>query len=205
MKIFTILTVMLCLISMNGMTAKSQPSLLEQVSFSPSPALFASQNTKEVVFGTPRKFEHKSGWFSLVVPDNWTITDKSTEEEVIVSIVDPAQNAVLIVRVYRPTRGYMQSELGDMLKAFLNDRMSSFDGFMTGEVKSQRDGSLGLYFKYNSIVDGKSYRMYGDTFIEQHNGLVGLVALIMPEEQYELKRSAAYEMVNSFHVTGAVP
>jgi hypothetical protein len=167
--------------------------------------LTASQKTQDIVFGTPRTYQHKSGWFSLEAPGNWNVTDKSDEGEVIVSIIDPTENGVVVVRVYQPSRGYTQAELGDLLKTFLSDRMGTFDGFTTGELKSQRDGSLGLYFKYNSVIGTTSYKMYGDAFIEQHNGLIGLVTLIMPQEQYEVKQKAAYAMVNSFRVTGTAP
>jgi hypothetical protein len=124
---------------------------------------------------------------------------------VIVSIIDPTENGVIVVRVYQPSRGYTQAALGDLLKGFLNERMGTFDGFSMGESKSQRDGSLGLYFKYNSVVEGVTYKMYGDAFIERHNGLIGVLTLIMPQEQYEAKQKAAYEVVNSFRVTGAAP
>ena len=168
-------------------------------------ARVAAQKTLDVVFGPVRTYTHKSGWFSVAMPGNWNVTDNSGAGEVIVSIIDPTENGVVVVRVYQPTRGHTQAELGEMLKGFLNDRMGSFDGFTMGDLKSQRDGSLGLYFKYNSVVAGATFKMYGDAFIEQHNGLIGLITLIMPEEQYQAKQKAAYEMVNSFRVTGTAP
>jgi hypothetical protein len=171
-----------------------------------APAYLAgAQKTQEIVFGPSRNYNHKSGWFSLSIPSNWNVTDKSAEGEVIVSVLDPSENGVLVIRVYQPSRGYTQAALGDLLKSFLNERMGSFDDFSTGELKSQRDGSLGLYFKYNSVVEGVTYKMYGDAFIEQHNGLVGVLTLIMPQDQYEVKQKAAYEIVNSFRVTGTAP
>jgi hypothetical protein len=161
--------------------------------------------TKEIVFGTPKTYNHKSGWLALSVPGNWNIADKSAEGEVILSIADPTENAIVVVRVYTPQQVRTQEQLGALLKSFLSDRLGTFDGFTMGELKSQRDGSLGLYFKYNSVVDKVSYKMYGDAFIEQRNGLVGFIALIMPQDQYEVKKDAAYQMVNSFRVTGSAP
>jgi len=180
-------------------------SLIFLAGSAPAAHVAGQQKTQEVVFGAPRTYNHKSGWFSLSMPGNWNVTDKSADGEVIVSIADPTENGILVIRVYKPSKGYTQAELGELLKSFLNERMGSFDGFTMGELKSQRDGSLGLYFKYNSVVDGVTYKMYGDTFIEQHNGLIGVAALIMPQEQYEAKQKAAYEMVNSFRVTGTAP
>ena len=155
--------------------------------------VMAQQKTLDVVFGPVRTYTHKSGWFSVAIPGNWNVTDNSAEGEVIVSVIDPTENGVMVVRAFQPSRGYTQAELGQMLKGFLNERMGKFDGFTMGDLKSQRDGSLGLYFKYNSVVAGNTYKMYGDAFIEQHNGLIGLITLIMPEEQYQAKQKPAYE------------
>jgi serine/threonine-protein kinase len=192
-KLSAVFAATLFLIFLGGSTAETRPSDAVQ------------QKTQEIVFGSVRTYDHKSGWFSLTIPGNWTVSDKSGEGEVIVSIIDPTENGVIVVRVYQPSRGYTQAALGDLLKGFLNERMGSFDGFSMGEAKSQRDGSLGLYFKYNSVVEGVTYKMYGDAFIEQHNGLIGVLTMIMPQEQYEAKQKSAYEVVNSFRVTGAAP
>jgi tetratricopeptide (TPR) repeat protein len=168
-----------------------------------TPATPASNSrTQEVEFGTPRVYDHKSGWFSMSIPENWKVTDKSSADEVIVSLADPTENAIVVVRVYSPNRGSTQSELGESLRAFVNDRMSSFDGFSAGDLRSQKDGSIGLSFKYNQPLEGKNYQMYGDAFIEQHNGLVGILALVMPQDQYDTKKKDAYDLLNSFRVTG---
>src|SRR5687767_11710331 len=145
----------------------------------------AQQKTQEVVFGPVSTYNHKSGWFSLARPGNWNVTDVSAVGEVVVSIIDPTENGVVVVRVYESSRGYTQAELGEMLKAFLRQRLGKFDDFTIGDSRSQKDGSLGLYFRYNSLVEGVSYKMYGDAFIEQRNGLIGLITLIMPQDQYE--------------------
>jgi len=163
----------------------------------------AQQQTQDIVFDPVSTYNHKSGWFSLERPGNWNVTDNSGADEVVVSIIDPTKNGVVVVRVYRPTRGYTQAELGEMLKGFLRVRLGSFDGFTMGDARSQRDGSVGLYFRYNSLVEGVSYKMYGDAFIEQHNGLIGLITLIMPQDQYDAKQKEAYAIVNSFRVTGS--
>jgi hypothetical protein len=179
--------------------------LLISAGWVPAAHLAQDPPTQEIIFGTPKIYNHKSGWFTLSVPGNWNIEDKSAEGEVVVSIGDPSENAIVVVRVYPPPQPRTQEQLGEVLKSFLSSRMGSFDGFVMGELKSQRDGSLGLYFKYNSVVDKVSYKMYGDAFIEQHNGLVGFIALIMPQNQYDTKKNSAYEMVNSFRVTGSAP
>jgi|GEM_PF-4662281 len=158
--------------------------------------------TNEIVFTAPRPFNHKSGWFSLAIPGNWSVTDKSDESEMVVSLADPTENGILVVRVYRSGKQYSEAELGALLKTFLNERLGSFDGFSMGEPTSQNDGSVGLFFKYDSVVEGLTYKMNGNAFIEQQNGLLAVLTLILPQDQYEQKKKAALELVNSFKLTG---
>lgn len=169
----------------------------------PPNSVFVQKMTQEIIFGTPQTYTHKSGWFSMSVPSNWKVTDKSDALEVILSIADPTENGIMVIRVYQPGKEYSRTELEALVKGFLNERMGSFEGFSMGETKSQNDGSLGIYFKYDSKVENVTYKMNGDTFVEQHNGLVSVLTLIMPQDQYEAKQKAAYEMVNSFRLKGA--
>ena len=186
-----------------GPSIRDLRSQLSSSSTSPSSSSSSSSRTLEIVFGASRLYEHKSGWFSLSIPENWKVEDKSSESEVIVSLYDPTQNAVVVVRVYSPTKGHTQAELGEVLRTFVNERMSSFDGYSAGDLRTQKDGSIGLAFKYNQPIEGKNYPMFGDAFIEQHNGLVGILALVMPKDQYDSKQKEAYELLNSFRVIGA--
>ena len=210
-KLFAIFVATISVVFVNGASAETRsPVSVPERALSTTAALLANpQKTKECVVGPFRKYDHKSGWLSLAVPDNWAVTDKSVEGEVIISIADPTQNCIVVIRVYRAPRLFTQSELGQTLQTFLNDRLASFNGFTMretmGETKSQRDGSLGRYFKYNSTLEGVTYPMYGDAFIEQHNGLIGVLALIMAQDQYDAKQKASNEMINSFRVTGTNP
>ncbi len=174
--------------------------LRAQLSTTPTPS--SSNRTQEIVFSAPRAYEHKSGWFAMSIPENWKITDKSSGDEAIVTLADPTENAIVVVRVYSPTSEFTQSQLGESLRTFVNERMSSFDAYTTGDLRPQKDGSIGLSFKYSQLLEGKNYQMYGDAFIEQHNGLVGILALIMPQDQYDAKKKEAYDLLNSFRVTG---
>lgn len=187
--------------SLRSQLGSSIDDLRAQLSTTTTPSP-SSGRTQEIVFSAPRLYEHKSGWFAMSIPENWKIQDKSSGDEVIVSLADPTENAIVVIRVYSPTRGFTQSELGESLRTFVNDRMSSFDGYAAGDLRPQKDGSIGLSFKYNQTLEGKNYQMYGDAFIEQHNGLVGILALVMPQDQYDAKKKEAYDLLNSFRVTG---
>jgi len=162
----------------------------------------SSATTREIIFGAPREYQHKSGWFAMSIPNNWKIEDKGSADEVIVSLSDPTSNAVVVVRVYSPETGFTQSQLGESLRTFVNDRMNTFDGYAPGELRTQKDGSIGLSFRFTQPLQGQAFPMFGDSFIEQHNGLVGLLFLVMPQEQFDTKKKDAYDLLNSFRITG---
>ena len=187
--------------SLRSQLGSAIDDLRAQVSTTTTPSP-SSGRTQEIVFSTPKLYEHRSGWFAMSIPENWKVTDKSSADEAIVSLTDPTENAVLVIRVYSPTTGFTQSQLGESLRQFVNERMSSFDAYAAGDLRPQKDGSIGLSFKYNQAVEAKNYQMYGDAFIEQHNGLVGILALVMPQDQYDAKKKEAYDLLNSFRVTG---
>lgn len=156
--------------------------------------------TQEVVFGAFKSYTHSSGWFSMSVPGNWTINDKSVENELIISLADPTGNAVFIVRVWLRQSRMTEDEMTSLLRKFLTDRMSDFQNFSMGDPKTQKDGSIGMYFKYDAVVNMKAYPMYGDTFIEQKGRMVGLSSFIMPKDQYDKKKDDTYKMINSVRI-----
>ena len=157
-----------------------------------------TQETKEIIFGEFKNYAHSSGWFSMSVPNNWTVADKSNGSELIITIMDPTENAVLVIRVWTRQTQMTQEEKDNILKGFLNNTMSKFLNFTMGEPKIQADGSTGIFFKYDSVVENKSYPMYGNSFIDQKGNLVGLINLIIPEDQYNKKKDSALKFINSF-------
>jgi hypothetical protein len=157
--------------------------------------------TQEVVFGKMQPYSHKSELFTVSFPDNWTVKDNSTADEVILIVSDPTENGIVVLRCYASP----ELTLGDLsaaLKTFVNDRMSKLDAFTMGEPAPQKNGGFHLVFRYTQTVDAKDFRMYGEAFIQQHNGYIGMITLLIPQEQFSAKSKSAYEITDSFHVVG---
>jgi hypothetical protein len=161
----------------------------------------APQTTREVIFGAMKPYVSKSGWFNVSFPENWTVNDKSVPTEAILLVSDPTENGVIVIRVYE-SPAHTQSELADVLKTYIHDKMSGFDAFSMGEPTPQKDGSTNLVFHYTQGQDNQNYRMYGEGFIQQRNGFLGVIVLLIPQEQYSAKSKSAYQIIDSFHVTG---
>lgn len=155
------------------------------------------KSTKEVVIGKLVAYDHPSGWFSMNVPENWNIKDNSSDDEVIVGITDPTQNAVVVVSVWNSATRMSNEDLTDYLSNFLDNRLGNFKNFKQGEAEVQGDGSIGIFFKYDSEVSGGSFPMVGNSFIEQRGKRVALLSVIIPKEQYDRKVTPLTKFINS--------
>lgn len=166
----------------------------------PKPQSPTTEETLEVVFGTFKNYKHSSGWFSMNVPENWTISEKSVEGEYIISVTDPTENAAYVVRVWSSQEQMSDVELEDLLKLFLNDSLSSFLNFKLGNA-AQKNGRVAINFTYDSEINEKSYPMVGDSFIAQNGSIVGVWNLLMPKEQYNKKKNVVNKMLDSIKIT----
>lgn len=170
---------------------------------SPKPGATApppvKQETQEIVFGAFKNYRHSSGWFSMSVPENWNITDKSNDDEYIISILDPSENAAFIGRIWSSTTKLSDDDLEYILTTFLNDNLSDFDNFKLGSpVKT--NGKVSINFTYDSVMDKKIYPMIGESFIEQNGQVVGLTNFILPKDQSVRKKALVNRMINSITI-----
>lgn len=153
--------------------------------------------SKEVVFGAFKTYVHPTKTFSIDLPNNWSIEDSSTATETIVKSADPNTNAVVVLHVWRKS-GELPGGSTQFLKNFLSATLASLPNYTEGEPKVQKDGSVGIYFKYDQTVDAGTFSMWGDGFIQREGDLVGMLFFLIPNEQYKLKMTSAYKLINSF-------
>src|SRR5271169_4374963 len=57
----------------------------------------APQTTREVIFGTLKPYTGKSSSFTISFPENWTVKDNSTADEMILVVSDPTENGIVVV------------------------------------------------------------------------------------------------------------
>lgn len=153
--------------------------------------------TKEVVFGNFKPYVHPDKSFSIDLPENWSIDNSSTATEGIVKVTDPSTNAALVIHVWKQA-GELKGGSTEFLKAFLKRTAATLPKYTEGEPKVQKDGSVGIYFKYEQTTSAGVFNMWGDSFIQRDGELVGMLFFIIPKEQYDLKTKSAYRLINSF-------
>jgi serine/threonine-protein kinase len=160
----------------------------------------SAEKTNDVVFGDPKTYSDVRKWFTVDLPSNWTIKDKSDPDELNLGISDPTENAAVSIHVWKqgtPLPGGPAKYLSDYLK----QTVAKLDNYEQGDPRVQKDGSTAIYFKWDENSKVGVVRMWGDAFIEERGGLVGLIVFLIPEEQYKRKEDVAYRLINSFHIT----
>lgn len=167
----------------------------------PSTPAFA-QGTLPIKFGKTTNYEHESTWFSIDMPTTWKPKDTSKKgEEAIVSFTDPTGNAVIVVDVFPFSQETTQEQMGEMLTNFIGERFKKFNKFDMGDPKANSETRVALAFKYEQVLNKKGYEMYGDSFLELHDGkMMSLMTLLMPAEQYDKNKKSAYALLDSLKV-----
>lgn len=160
------------------------------------------KKSQDVVFGPPKPFIAADKSFSISIPNNWKITDTSTPGEAILQAADPTTNAMIVLHVLNSPAKLGDERLAKLLNLFLDQTTTTFKDFSKGEPAKQSDGSFAVYFKFNETVGEEKIPVSGDAFAQEEGGKVALIFLVMPTEQYDEKKNAAYQMINSFKILG---
>ena len=163
-------------------------------------ALAQPAKSQIVVFGTPKAFVSADKSFSVLIPDNWKVEEKSTPGESIVQAGDPTGNSILVIHVLPSTTVLGEAGLPKLLTLFLDQTTSTFKDFSKGEPIKQGDGSFAVYFKFNEMSGADKIAVTGDAFAQEEKGKVALIFFAIPSEQYDDKKAAAYDMINSFKI-----
>jgi hypothetical protein len=158
-------------------------------------------STTEIIIGKLAPYSHKSELFTVSFPDNWTIKDNSSPDEVILVVSDPNVNGVVVLHCYSAA-DLTPADLSASLKSFIHDHMGTMDEFTMNDPTPLKNGNFHVVFRFTQTVKDQDIRMYGEAFIQQHNGYVGLSIFFLPQEQYSMKSKAIYEITDSFHVIG---
>lgn len=193
-----VLATAFCFFALSHVVYGQEPAAGEPVTPPKTQRKF-KQETLEIVFGAFKNYAHPSGWFSMSVPENWIITENSVEDEYIISITDPTENAAFVSRVWSSQDQLTADVLENILTTFLNDSLSDFKNFSLGNP-TRTNGRIGISFKYDSVIDNDSYPMIGESFIEQNGRIVGLTNIIIPKDQSVKKRDLVNKLINSIKI-----
>jgi hypothetical protein len=159
------------------------------------------QDTKPIVFGKPKAYEHESGWFKLDIPSNWTAKDSSKDDEQIVTFSDPTGNAAIVVDIFTSEKTMADADMSALTTKFIREKFSSYKKFSISKAQVVRKGLISLKFGYQQPLGTKSIPMSGESFMRNHeDALYALVTYLVPTEQAEKAKPKIYEVIDTLEV-----
>jgi hypothetical protein len=77
----------------------------------PSPTTAGQSGQLALVeIGSLKTYDHPSGVFKIDVPNNWTLQDNSSREELLLIWTDPTGNGAILVNIFEDSRSYSDSQ-----------------------------------------------------------------------------------------------
>jgi len=160
--------------------------------------------TQPIDMGQLQQYQASSGIFSIQVPASWTIEDQSSASEVLVRFSDAHDNSMVIADILARPPGQSSAQLSELLRAYLQQAYGMQPGFVQEAAQPQKDSSILIVWGYTIRANtGRALRLLGNSFIEQHDGLVSILTIGLPAEQFPRLATAIDTILNSYHVEPA--
>ncbi len=164
-----------------------------------------SISTQEVEIGSLQTYTHPTGLFSIDIPENWSLTDSSKADEIIMLWFDPTNNGLISVDLLENTAEPTEEELTEFLQQYLDNTFGSQQDFFTDEPTPQNDGSVLIIWSYTSEASGGvMVDMLGNTFIEQRGDKLSIMNVVVPDEQFDALEADINEIINSYQIDPSV-
>jgi hypothetical protein len=156
------------------------------------------------VAGDMVTFEHPSGTFTALVPENWEAIDQSSADELLLFWIDPSGNAGEIINIIESPTAYSSSRLSAHQLALLEALFGTEAGFTVGETEEQRDGSLRVSVEFtDEDAVGNSVAIVGYSFVEQRGDIIAVLTVIVPGDADDTLLEAVNSMIGGYSVNPA--
>lgn len=169
----------------------------------PSPTVASTQSSQLALvdIGPLKTYRHASGVFRIDVPNNWTLQDNSSPDELLLIWTDPTGNGAILVNIFENSRSFTDSQLVDLLNTFLEDRFGNQPDFLYEDPRPQNDGSQLVVWSYTATVDNNiKATMLGNSFVEQRGNKISILTTLVPEEQFDTLRSQTDNIINTYAI-----
>lgn len=169
----------------------------------PSPTAASTQSGQLALvdIGPLETYRHASGVFRIDVPNNWTLQDNSSSDELLLIWTDPTGNGAILVNIFEDSRSFTDSQLVDLLNTFLEDRFGNQPDFLYEDPRPQNDGSQLVVWSYTATAGNNiQATLLGNSFVEQRGNKISILTTLVPDEQFETLRSQTDEIINTYSI-----
>ncbi len=163
----------------------------------------STQQLAPVLINDLAPYTHPSGLFAINTPTNWTTSDSSFQDEIIINFSDPYNNGGIVVDIFEDD-SMTDQELANTLTFFTKDSFQNMPAFAIEEPIISPTGGVWLTFSYNSEVQGTHHPMIGRSFISRTNNKVTLISYLVPAQQFAELTPAFENIISSYQLDTTV-
>jgi serine/threonine-protein kinase len=149
-------------------------------------------------------FKHRTGAFTLLVPQGWIISDRLEGGKLTVSWIDPTKNSVISVEIF-PTPAHATTQ--DLLKQdrdFIKLEFGDFPDFFLEEPILQKDGSLLTIWGYSYTKDKESTKAVINRYLQQQEQKTVIISVGFLEQHFDKVEAPLSQVINSLQINPEV-
>jgi len=185
------------------------PSSDQRADSSPSPTQTNESSAtqfKQVNIGSLNNYTYNGGLFSMNVPNNWTLTDKTDASRVFVQWIDSTGNGLIYVRMTKAESNLTLAQLGTQLQEFLNSAYKSEPDFQMSPPVTQQDNTSKIEWNLTANSNnGIKGTLKGESYILQVSDKVAIVTFGAPQEQFNNLEPMFNQIFSSYKISRQAP
>jgi len=149
-------------------------------------------------------YTHPSGLFSLDIPQNWELTDRSQPGEVVLLWFDPTENASIWVNIFDAPPEELPMGLEEVLQFFLQRTFGDRPNFAMERPVVGDDGSARVTWGYTKMGEDASGWWQANSFIERQGDKIAILHVFTVGSQFSELAPQMTQMVNSYRIDPSV-
>lgn len=181
----------------------SAPTLAPPPSATPAPT--AGRKTQLVDIADLTSYRYKSGIFSLDVPASWSVSDHSSDDEILVRFADKYNNGVALVDIFTFNVKQTDEQLSTILSNYLDRSYAAQHHYARQAGCTQAAKCRLAHWGYDvTLANGDTTELKGKSMIEQRQKLIAVITVAGPAEQFPQLGTVVDAMLNSFSLNPAI-
>ncbi|HMO56349.1 MAG TPA: hypothetical protein PKC19_03260 [Roseiflexaceae bacterium] len=169
--------------------------------FSVGGNLLAGTGSEELVIDELTPYAYDTGLFSIDVPADWELTDRSDTGRAAVTWFPTSGFGAIFVTIYADATTLTIEDLTTNGEEFVTSVFGDDPNFEILETSEQTDGSVLIAWASEPEIGGEPLQIVGLSYIEQRGDKVSLLTGVMPRDSYdELWETAFNRIVNSYRI-----
>lgn len=130
-------------------------------------------------------YHHPGGVFSIEIPVAWSKEDTSADNSYTVLWTDPAGNSIIGMDIMEVEAMPSQEELEHNLRGFIRESYGHHPNFEISAPQAQPDGSTGLEWAYEIVLEGKRATFWGYSLMQQAGNRLAVLSVLIPKDQFD--------------------